>query len=98
MKKMSKNSLLIPEHVAAQIAEDAQKEEKPSVETAYVPEDKRVLDPSLVDKSLKERLPQPTGWRILVMPYQGKATTVANCSRRTTSSGSTMPPSVVALP
>jgi co-chaperonin GroES (HSP10) len=24
---------------------------------------------------LKERLPQPTGWRLLVMPYQGKATT-----------------------
>ena len=69
---MSNSSLLIPEHVAESLKKEA---EKPSVETAYVPEPERVLDPSLVDKSLKERLPQPTGWRILVMPYQGKATT-----------------------
>ena len=79
---MSKTSLLVPEHVAAELAVEEQnkkaspkKEEKPSLENAYVAEDKRVLDPSLVSKSLKERLPQPTGWRILVMPYQGKATT-----------------------
>lgn len=73
---MSKSSLLVPEHVAAEMAakENAQTDQA-SVDTAYIPEDKRVLDPSLVDKSLKERLPQPTGWRILVMPYQGKATT-----------------------
>ena len=45
------------------------------IEDAYVTEEDRVLDPSLLDKSLQERLPQPTGWRILVMPYQGKATT-----------------------
>ncbi len=78
---MSSSSLLVPEHVAAQMAAEDKsksaelKKEKPSVEDAYIAEDKRVLDPSLVDKSLKERLPQPTGWRILVMPYQGKATT-----------------------
>jgi len=78
---MSKTSLLVPEHVAAEMAAEENnkiaesKPEKPSVEDAYISEDKRVLDPSLVDKSLKERLLQPTGWRILVMPYQGKATT-----------------------
>lgn len=73
---MSKSSLLVPEHVAAELAaEEQQKNAKPTIENAYVPEEKRVLDPSLVNKSLKERLPQPTGWRILVMPYQGKATT-----------------------
>jgi co-chaperonin GroES (HSP10) len=73
---MSKSSLLVPEHVAAELAaEEQQKSAKPTIEDAYVPEEKRVLDPSLVNKSLKERLPQPTGWRILVMPYQGKATT-----------------------
>lgn len=79
---MSKSSLLVPEHVAAQMAAEEKsniaeikKEGKPSIDNAYIAEDKRVLDPSLVDKSLKERLPQPTGWRILVMPYQGKATT-----------------------
>jgi co-chaperonin GroES (HSP10) len=36
-----------------------------------------VLDPSLLDKPLLERLPQPTGWRVLVMPYQGKAKTAS---------------------
>ena len=34
----------------------------------YVTEEERVLDPSLVDKSVIERLPQPTGWRILIAP------------------------------
>jgi len=77
---MSKSSLLVPEHVAAEMAAEEKKEaspktDKPTVENAYISEEQRVLDPSLVDKSLKERLPQPTGWRILVMPYQGKATT-----------------------
>lgn len=42
---------------------------------AYVKESDRVLDPSLVEKDAIERLPQPTGWRILVMPYQGRAKT-----------------------
>jgi co-chaperonin GroES (HSP10) len=41
------------------------------VGSAYVDTQDRVLEPSLLDKSLLERLPQPTGWRILVMPYQG---------------------------
>ena len=79
---MSKSSLLVPEHVAASIAseevtkKDVPKEKTaPTLEDAYVEESKRVLGPSLIDKSLKERLPQPTGWRVLVMPYQGKTTT-----------------------
>lgn len=72
---MSKTSLLVPEHVAASLAKEQSKENTTSLENAYVPETKRVLDPTLLEKSLKERLPQPTGWRILVMPYQGKATT-----------------------
>jgi co-chaperonin GroES (HSP10) len=41
------------------------------VGSAYVDTQDRVLEPSLLDKSLLDRLPQPTGWRILVMPYQG---------------------------
>lgn len=45
------------------------------VASAYVPKEQRVLDPALLEKSLLERLPQPTGWRVLVMPYQGKAQT-----------------------
>jgi co-chaperonin GroES (HSP10) len=46
-----------------------------SVEGAYVPSTDRVLDPSLVEKNLVDRLPQPSGWRILVMPFQGVAKT-----------------------
>jgi hypothetical protein len=77
---MSKTSLLVPEHVAASLAEEElrknkKKKDGPSLENAYVEESNRVLDPSLLDKSLKERLPNPTGWRLLVMPYQGKTTT-----------------------
>ena len=41
-----------------------------SVGGAYVEE--RVLDPSLLNLSALERMPQPTGWRMLVLPYKGK--------------------------
>ena len=41
-----------------------------SVGGAYVEE--RVLDPALLDLSALERMPQPTGWRMLVLPYKGK--------------------------
>jgi co-chaperonin GroES (HSP10) len=37
---------------------------------SYVAEKDLVLDPSLVDKELVDRLPQPTGWRILIMPFR----------------------------
>ena len=36
---------------------------------------KEKADKEAKDKSLTERVPQPTGWRILVMPYMGKETT-----------------------
>ena len=45
------------------------------VANAYIEEEARVLDPTLLDKSLLERMPQPTGWRMLVLPYAGKAKT-----------------------
>lgn len=71
---MSNPSLLVPEHVAASLKAE-EKQNAVSAEAAYVDPKDRVLDPSLIDKSLVERLPQPTGWRILVMPYQGRAKT-----------------------
>ena len=64
------STLYVPDHVA--------KEEKvklSSISDAYIDKEDKVLDPSLLVKTLKDRLPQPTGWRILVMPYAGKATT-----------------------
>ena len=47
----------------------------PITEALYVSSEDRVLDPSLLDKSLKDRMPTPTGWRILVLPYKGKGKT-----------------------
>ena len=41
----------------------------------YVKEDIRVLDPTLLDHTLLERMPSPTGWRMLILPYRGKGTT-----------------------
>ena len=45
------------------------------VAEAYVDPEERVLDPEKLDASILERMPQPTGWRILVLPYAGKVKT-----------------------
>ena len=42
---------------------------------AYIDPEEKILDPELLDKSLLDRMPQPTGWRMLVLPYAGKAKT-----------------------
>ena len=63
-------TLYVPDHIAKSETKDPI-----SAEKAFVESDKRVLDPKLLEKSLTERLPQPTGWRVLVMPYQGKLKT-----------------------
>ena len=55
------------------MTEEATKEEKPNLAEAYV--DKPILNPELISNSLLERLPQPTGWRVLILPYKGKAKT-----------------------
>ena len=86
MKIMTK-TLYVPEHVKKEIEKNKTEVKKslndntPSILSKssagrhWVEPGNRVLDPSLLTKSLLERLPQPTGWRILVMPYQGKAKT-----------------------
>ena len=73
---MSK-TLYLPEHLAQKLNKDRASTDAPSssLDRAYVEPKDRVLDPSLIEKSLLDRLPQPTGWRVLVMPYQGKAQT-----------------------
>ena len=73
---MSK-TLYLPEHVAQKMNKDKEKASADSsdVHSAYVDATEKVLDPSLLDKPLLERLPQPTGWRLLVMPYQGATKT-----------------------
>ena len=58
------------------MSEKAIKEESSiNLDSAFVKEDDRVLDPTLIDKSILERMPQPTGWRMLVLPYKGKGMT-----------------------
>ena len=73
---MSK-TLYLPDHVAQKMKKEkvTAKAEPEALDSAYVDANERVLDPSLLEKPLLERLPQPTGWRVLVMPYQGKAKT-----------------------
>tara|TARA_R100001126_G_scaffold52563_1_gene29690 strand:+ start:580 stop:1080 length:501 start_codon:yes stop_codon:yes gene_type:complete len=71
----------VPEHIAQSIeAEKAaqatpQQEEtttEPILETSYVDQSARVLDPTLLEQSILDRMPQPTGWRMLILPYAGK--------------------------
>ena len=45
------------------------------VKSLYKAPQPKVLDPEAMDKSLLERMPQPTGWRMLILPYRGKETT-----------------------
>jgi len=79
------SKVIVPEHIAKAVEKDLQQkkqqleDQKPEavkeVEKAYTEAAKRVLDPSLLDKSFLERMPQPTGWRILILPYKGKGVT-----------------------
>ena len=73
---MSKK-LYLPDHIVERInkAKAAAEPEGATVTGAYVKPEDRVLDPALLEKPILDRLPQPTGWRILVMPYKGKAKT-----------------------
>jgi co-chaperonin GroES (HSP10) len=59
-----------------------EKAEKPDLKLAeegvkslYKAPQQKVLDPQAMDKSLLDRMPQPTGWRMLILPYRGKDTT-----------------------
>jgi len=59
----------------AHVAEELKKEKENSKKGPYVAPEQRVLDPSKLKKSLIDRMPTPTGWRMLILPYRGKATT-----------------------
>lgn len=48
---------------------------KEGVESMYVERENRVLDPTKANQSLIDRMPSPTGWRMLILPYRGKAKT-----------------------
>jgi len=46
-----------------------------SIEKAYVKPEERVLDPTKIADETLGRLPDPTGWRLLILPYAGKGKT-----------------------
>tara|TARA_R100000654_G_scaffold4666_1_gene13686 strand:+ start:969 stop:1418 length:450 start_codon:yes stop_codon:yes gene_type:complete len=42
---------------------------------AYKDVTDKVLDPETIGGSLLDRMPDPTGWRLLILPYRGKGKT-----------------------
>ena len=64
-------TLLVPDH----IMEKRAKEKEGVLSNAYVKEAERFLEPSKLPQKTIDRLPQPTGWRILILPYRGKPKT-----------------------
>ena len=46
-----------------------------SFDKAYVEAEDRVLDPTRLEAGSFERLPFPTGWRLLILPYRGHGKT-----------------------
>jgi co-chaperonin GroES (HSP10) len=46
-----------------------------SIKDAYVKPEERVLDPTKITKETMSRLPNPTGWRLLILPFAGKGRT-----------------------
>ena len=55
--------------------EEGTEENSVSVEEAYVTPDETILDPDRLDDDSLTRLPKPTGWRLLILPYRGKGKT-----------------------
>ena len=39
--------------------------------SVYVDTSDRVLDPTLIDMTIMDRMPEPSGWRMLVLPGKG---------------------------
>jgi co-chaperonin GroES (HSP10) len=66
------------------IKANSKKKEEPVVQednnpiditAAYVKEEERVMDPTKLPESALARMPQPTGWRLLILPYRGSGKT-----------------------
>jgi|TARA_R110000772_G_scaffold6998_2_gene24150 co-chaperonin GroES (HSP10) len=56
-------------------SEGLPKENLVSLNPAYVTLNDKVLDPDKIDLDTSARLPSPTGWRMLILPYRGKGQT-----------------------
>ena len=57
-----------------------QEESAVSVDSAYVAPEERVLDPDKLDADSLSRLPNPTGYRLLILHYRGKGKTEGGIS------------------
>lgn len=60
---------------AKQVDLEAAKAGVEGLSSIYKDRKEKVLNPDAIGKSLLERLPTPTGWRILILPYRGKGKT-----------------------
>mgnify|MGYP003651055305 FL=1 len=76
------SDLILPTHVAkARKKQKAAKEKEltaaeiekkqKEVETIYGKRDSKYIDPDNIDDTVAAKLPKPTGWRILILPYLG---------------------------
>ncbi len=54
---------------------DAAKRGVSNLEEAYKDRSNKVLDPDSLGQSLLEKMPSPTGWRLLILPYKGQGKT-----------------------
>ena len=59
----------------AKAQEDEAKAKKEAQSLADACVEKPRLNPEAIGKTLLDRMPNPTGWRILILPYQGKGKT-----------------------
>ena len=72
---MTEKKVLVPDHIAAEVElkaakanqEKKEKENESEVDSAFVNPEARVLDPTLMSKSLIDRMPNPSGWRMLIL-------------------------------
>ena len=74
------SDLILPEHMAkarrkekAKIAEKGKtaaeiEKKQQEVEDIYGKRQSKSLDPDNIDQAVVEKLPKPTGWRILILP------------------------------
>lgn len=67
------SNLILPDHLAKKISKPQSK--STALNSAYVDPKDVVLNPDKIEESVLKRMPQPTGWRILILPYKGAAVT-----------------------
>tara|TARA_R110002012_G_scaffold317666_2_gene534538 strand:+ start:1005 stop:1490 length:486 start_codon:yes stop_codon:yes gene_type:complete len=69
------SDLILPTHMAKtrkkqKTVKEIEKKQK-EVEDIYGKRESKLLDPENIDISVAEKLPKPTGWRVLILPYMG---------------------------